>query len=648
MHIVKVSVIIPVYNVEKYLRQCLDSVVNQTLKDIEIILVDDGSTDLSLDICNEYAKKDARVKVFHQKNLGAGAARNLGLDKANGEYLSILDSDDYFELSMLEKLYEKAKNDDTDITICDVNCFDDRTKTLVKDIKVISREMIPLKNVFNYKDMPNYIFNTFQNWTWNKLFRTDFVRKNNIKFQHVFRTNDLFFTCSALMLANKISFIDKKLVNYRVCITTNCQSTNYKYPFDFYNAFMELKNFLLKNELYECVRTSYINWALCAVLHNLNSIKLYKKQYKRLYRFLLKEGLDSLDINESTKIVFYDDWARDNYMRLKNENNFYKHVWEIFFSLKNKDNHKVLTILGVKFKFKRKCKCSNKILNFKTVQNLTDLIRNKIFLIPSDIDLIVGIPRSGIIPAYLIALFLNKNVCSLNEFVNGLLPQKGERPIACSNKSVNKKKVLIVDDSIYSGNALQKTKEMLSHTDTDKYSYEYCCIYAKKETASLVDYYFEIVDPPRVFQWNYLNHSFANQCCFDMDGVLCVDPTNEQNDDGDKYLDFLINAKSLYIPAFKIHSVVTSRLEKYREQTEYWLKKNNVLYGNLYMLDLPSAAERQRLGCHAKFKADIFAQIKDCNCFIESDRTQAEFISKTTGKQCICVATDELFGGNNE
>ena len=128
-----------------------------------------------------------------------------------------------------------------------------------------------------------------------------------------------------------------------------------------------------------------------------------------------------------------------------------------------------------------------------------------------------------------------------------------------------------------------------------------------------------------------------------MDGVLCVDPTKEQNDDGPQYINFLLNAKPLYIPTYPINSIVTSRLEKYRPQTEEWLKKYNVKYKNLYMLDLSTAEERRKLNCHADFKAKVFSKCKDCNCFIESNREQAEKIFKLTNKTCICIETDEMF-----
>lgn len=107
---VKISVIIPVYNVEKYLRECLDSVVNQTFKDIEIICVDDGSTDKSLEILQEYKRKDDRFVILQQRHSGAGAARNYGLKLAEGKYIQFLDSDDYFEPTLLEELYTRAEN----------------------------------------------------------------------------------------------------------------------------------------------------------------------------------------------------------------------------------------------------------------------------------------------------------------------------------------------------------------------------------------------------------------------------------------------------------------------------------------------------------------------------------------------------------
>jgi len=152
------------------------------------------------------------------------------------------------------------------------------------------------------------------------------------------------------------------------------------------------------------------------------------------------------------------------------------------------------------------------------------------------------------------------------------------------------------------------------------------------------------LNTPRVFQWNYLNHNCLQDAAFDIDGVLCKDPLPQENDDGIKYKNFILNAKPLFIPQYKIPYIITSRLDKYRSETEEWLKKNNVQYDHLIMLTGYTAEERRRLGLHAAFKAEQYKKLPDIQLFIESDRKQAEEISRLTGKLCFCASTDELFG----
>ena len=276
-------------------------------------------------------------------------------------------------------------------------------------------------------------------------------------------------------------------------------------------------------------------------------------------------------------------------------------------------------------------------LEFRTFGNLAYCIRSNLYKIPEDIDLVVGIPRSGMIPAYIIALFMNKKCCSLDEFIAGIKSSNGFRNV--SNKPI--KNILVIDDSIFSGSEMSRVREKLSgFTD---YNFKYMAVYARTESKDKVDVYLEIVDGRRVWQWNYLNHSIAGVACFDMDGVLCVDPTDDQNDDGEKYIDFIKNAKPLYIPKYKIRAIVTSRLEKYRKFTEEWLAENGVKYDELIMLDLPNAEERRKLACHADFKAEVYKRMVDTKIFIESDPYQAKKIATITGKQVLCVKTDELF-----
>ena len=282
-------------------------------------------------------------------------------------------------------------------------------------------------------------------------------------------------------------------------------------------------------------------------------------------------------------------------------------------------------------------------INYRTFGDLASCIKRNLHMLP-DYDLVVGIPRSGMVPAYMIGMFLNKKVCSLDELINDIVPSSGYSREISTPLTV--KRILIVDDSIHSGVALNKTKEKISTFGLNsRYDIDYLAIYAREQSRAMVDYYFEIVPTPRIFQWNYLNVKASDNYCYDIDGVLCVDPTEEENDDGEKYRHFLLNAKPLYIPNSKIYAIVTSRLEKYRKETEIWLETNGVRYDNLFMLNLGSKEERIKLKSHAKFKAEVY-QITKASLFIESNDAQAREIAELTGKPCICVETDIMYEGN--
>ena len=133
----EISVIIPIYNVEKYLEKCIDSVLAQTYRNIEIILVDDGSTDKCADICDSYLKKDSRVKVIHKVNGGLSSARNAGLDIAEGDFISFVDSDDFIEKEMLEKLYEALMEADADMAVCNFRWIDTNGARIAKQSKIV-------------------------------------------------------------------------------------------------------------------------------------------------------------------------------------------------------------------------------------------------------------------------------------------------------------------------------------------------------------------------------------------------------------------------------------------------------------------------------------------------------------------------------
>ena len=312
-----VSVILPVYNVEKYLRQCLDSIFRQTVTNIEIICVDDGSTDGSLKILEEYAAKDDRFIILRQENSGAGAARNKGLDIAKGKYLSFLDSDDFFEPDLLKNAVSQCEKHKADICVYKVDTYHDVKEEFQPADYAFREAYLPDKVAFSYKSMPNHIFSAFQNWAWNKLFRSSFIKENNIRFQEIWRTNDLFFTCTALVKAKCICTYKGILAHYRIGMTTNCQATNDKSPLDFYNAFLALKKELIRINVYKDVECSFVNWSLSGCIYNLDSVRDVNK-YEIIYDKLVNGGFAELGITNHSEPYFYFKDRYKAYQKLMN------------------------------------------------------------------------------------------------------------------------------------------------------------------------------------------------------------------------------------------------------------------------------------------------------------------------------------------
>lgn len=282
-------------------------------------------------------------------------------------------------------------------------------------------------------------------------------------------------------------------------------------------------------------------------------------------------------------------------------------------------------------------------MNFVSLNDLLTDIRNNISrLAQYNFDLVVGIPRSGMIPAYTIGLYLNVDVIDLNSFLSNQPLQRGETRQSKFKIDYphDAKKILLVDDSISSGNSMNgvciKIPEKLKNNITTM------AIYSTENNSALVDLYIKVVNHPRIFEWNIFNHSIVTHSCFDIDGVLCIDPTDAQNDDGELYLDFIKNAKPKFIPNYKIKYLVTNRLEKYRTPTVDWLNKHNVQYEQLIMLDMQTKEERQRSAIHSKHKAEFYKK-SGCTLFVESDAKQAYEIMDYTGLSVYCVDNNIMY-----
>lgn len=284
-------------------------------------------------------------------------------------------------------------------------------------------------------------------------------------------------------------------------------------------------------------------------------------------------------------------------------------------------------------------------INFITYSNLNQIIVKNLYKIPHDIDLVVGVPRSGLIPANIISCYLHKPLTDVENFLAGRIFGAG----STKNKSdwiqnaASAKKVLIVEDSTNTGTSILSVMKKLENINIEKI---YFSVIVAPNAIKMVDLFFAVVPQPRVFEWNYMHHVFLKNFCLDLDGVLCQDPTPEQNDDGIQYQKFCLNAVPKFIPSRKIGYIVTSRLKKYSTETQIWLLKNNIDYEKLIMLDLESAEERRRLNIHAKFKAHIYSQINNAILFVESEPQQAADIAQMTNKPVFCTGNSMFFPAN--
>lgn len=298
-----VSVILPVYNASDYLYQCLDSIVNQTLKEIEIIAINDGSTDNSLEILQEYSKKDSRIIIINQENHGAGISRNNGIEIARGKYLSILDGDDFVKLDMLEKAYNKAEQTQAEICVFRCESYDNQTTHTTPMTYTIREFLLPKEEVFSPLEVRKDIFKVFVGWAWDKLFLTEFVKSNDLYFQDLRTTNDLYFVYTALVIATRITVLNDILISHRENINTSLSQTRQQSSECFYFALSELKQFLLCRELYPRFRVDFINYALHFSLWQLDTLSMASKS--AIYNNLKTKWFDEFEIDTLTKDEIY-------------------------------------------------------------------------------------------------------------------------------------------------------------------------------------------------------------------------------------------------------------------------------------------------------------------------------------------------------
>ncbi len=281
-------------------------------------------------------------------------------------------------------------------------------------------------------------------------------------------------------------------------------------------------------------------------------------------------------------------------------------------------------------------------MNVRTIADMNDTILRNLSSIPRSIDLVAGVPRSGLLAATLISLHLNLPLTDIQGLCEGRRFETGKRPLrvnASGSPHAEEPHVLVVDDCISKGAELTKVKKRLADAGVSG-RLTYLAVYAFPDRPEVADIVLEVVPRPMVFEWSFIHSAMLQYACVDIDGVLCVDPEPEEDDDGERYRNFLRTAKPLMVPTRYVGALATARLEKYRPETEAWLAEHGVQYGQLLMMDYPTAEARR--GKQASFKAEAF-RATGARIFVESDAKLAHDIAQLSGKPAIAFGTNTLY-----
>lgn len=338
----KVSIIVPVYNVEEYLPECLESLVNQTLADIEIICVDDGSTDNSLDVLNQYSQKDIRIKVISQKNAGVSIARNTGIENASGEYIMFVDSDDSLIPEACEIAYNAMQKDYSDVGIFGHSELINGTLLEARETKILK------KFIDTPEDIDLYNFNFL---CWDKIYKTSFLKNSNLKFIENLKTaEDTIFASSVFFYNPKCTFIDNCLYIYRVSRSGSSTTCNIK---GIESNLQSFKTFY-KTELFQ---QQSIDIQLKVVELFLTGCRAYYRKFKTLKeQLIITRDIDATLQFLETIYTKKDLRTLKLYCQLKQRRLIV--FLNFIFSIENSDDkkYKIITILGFRFQILRSSK----------------------------------------------------------------------------------------------------------------------------------------------------------------------------------------------------------------------------------------------------------------------------------------------------
>jgi orotate phosphoribosyltransferase len=282
-------------------------------------------------------------------------------------------------------------------------------------------------------------------------------------------------------------------------------------------------------------------------------------------------------------------------------------------------------------------------LQYRNVRELNQCIVDNLHRIPPEVNLIVGIPRSGMVPAVMLALYLDLPLTDLQGLLEGRVMRGGDRTRHIPPTEI--RTALIVDDAVFTGAQLDTVRADVAAANLG-IEVKYFSVYIRPDKSEIVDLHFEKLPGEKwLFEWNKFNHGIVPSMCVDMDGVLCRDPLPDEDDDGERYRHFIRTAEPKFRPRRRLGWIVTSRLEKYRTDTEAWLERHGIEYGELRMMDLPTLQDRTPAKAIAH-KAQVYTDTPS-SLFVESTLGQSREIAKMTGRPVLCTQNGELIRPNS-
>ena len=324
MNEIGISVIVPVFNLEEYIGECLESILKQTFQNIEIIVVDDNSSDGSVKVIEQFARKDSRIKmILLDKNHGAGHARNVGMQSARGDYLMFLDGDDFFSTDMLEKLYSMCEKYSADIAVCNAYMHDHMSgkNDLFDETSRFQFDKIGVP--FHLKEIAPYAFQFMHEMAWNKLFRRKLVLNTGVKFQEQHNANDQFFVFANLMSAANIVMLPEPLVYYRTNVQGQLSKSIPKSPKCIYDATLATVQFMETHNWRTIYKRGFNTYIINRLIFSMDMLEGSVRE--AIFNFYHEKGLRQLGM-ENCKL---EDFLIEYQQYLVMRNNAYsEYIYE--------------------------------------------------------------------------------------------------------------------------------------------------------------------------------------------------------------------------------------------------------------------------------------------------------------------------------